>query len=151
MKKQLTATLTGLLMMAGASALAAVPGAEIALDGIRPGMNISEAVAAFGEPTYRDHGEEAHFANGIKIDLDKYSKTTIEEIGLSHSGTAATPAGLTIGSPESAITEAYGRPDKLEYDDGANEYTYYANDSAMKLKIEAMNGAVVKIKCELND
>ena len=152
MKKFLgTAILTG-MMLASSTALASVPSEAIALGGISPGMGIGEAISAFGQPTYRDHGEEAYFPNGVKIDLDDYTRNTVEEIKLSRPGSnVATPAGITIGSPESAITDAYGQPDKMEYDDGKNEYTYYASDSGMKLKIEAMNGAVVKIKCDLYD
>ncbi len=151
MKKEMAACLMGLMMMSSATALAAIPGAEIALGGVAPGMSLDEAIAAFGEPTYQDNGEEAVFSNGIKIDLDDRSRTTVEEIKLSRQSDAATPAGIAIGSSESAVMEAYGQPDKLEYDDGKNEYTYYASDNATKLKIEAMNGAVVEIKCELRD
>ncbi|MBQ8698511.1 MAG: hypothetical protein IJ741_06545 [Schwartzia sp.] len=151
MKKKMAACLTGLMMMSGATALAAVPSSEIALGGVAPGMDIDEAIAAFGTPTYRDKGAEAHFSNGVKIDLDEYERATIEEIKLSRKTGVATPAGITIGSPESAIKEAYGEPDKLEYDGGKNKYTYYASDSGMKLKIEAAHGAIIKIKCELDD
>ena len=152
MKKKLAAYLTGLMMMSSATALAAVPSADIALGGIQPGMSIDEAIAAFGQPTYRDHGEDAYFPNGIKIDLDEWTRNTIEEIHLTRPGSGvATPAGITVGSAESEIQAAYGYPDKMEYDDGAQEYTYYATDSAMKLKIEAVRGSVVKIKCDMYD
>ena len=149
--KELTTCLTGFLMMAGTTGFAAIPSTDIALGGIKPGMNIDEAIAAFGQPTYRDHGEEALFQNGIKIDLDDYTRRTIEEIKISRSSGIATPAGITIGSSESAITEAYGHPDKLKSHDGAQEYTYYAADSGMKIEFKVLRGAVVKIKCDLNN
>ena len=150
MKKKLTVYLAGLMMLSGATAFAAIPSSDIALGGIQPGMSINDAIVAFGEPNYRDHGEEAIFSNGIKIDLDDYSRNTIEEIQLSRNSSVATPAGITIGSSESAIKEAYGEPDKLKYDDGKQEYTYYASDSGMKIKFKVLRGSVVKIKCDLD-
>ena len=150
MKKKMAAYLTGLMMMSSATAFAAIPSADIALGGVHPGMSVDEAVAVYGQATYR--GDDAYFQNGVKADLDDFNRNLIEELKIARPGTGvATPAGIAIGSPENAITEAYGQPDKMEYDDGKNEYTYYASDSRMKLKIEAMNGSVVKIKCDLYD
>ena len=150
MKKKITAYLAGLMMMSSATALASVPSAEIALGGVAPGMSVDEAVAVYGQATYR--GDDAYFQNGVKADLDDFNRNLIEELKINRPGSGVTtPAGIGISSPESAIVEAYGQPDKTEYDDGKNEYTYYASDSRMKLKIEAMNGAVVKIKCDLYD
>jgi hypothetical protein len=149
--KELTTCLTGFLMMAGTTGFAAIPSTDIAIGGIKPGMNIDEAIAAFGQPTYHDQGEEALFQNGIKIDLDDYTRRTIEEIKLSGSSDIATPAGITIGSSESAVTEAYGHPDKLKNEDGVQEYTYYAADSGMKIEFKVIHGTVAKIKCELNN
>ena len=152
MKKFLSTAIMAGMMLTSATALAAIPSADIALGGIQPGMGIGEAIAAFGQPTYRDHGEEAYFPNGVKIDLDEWTRNTIEEIHLTRPGSGvATPAGITVGSAESEIQAAYGSPDKMDYDDGAQEYTYYATDSAMKLKIEAVRGSVVKIKCDMYD
>lgn len=138
-------------MMAGTTGFAAIPSTDIAIGGIKPGMNIDEAIAVFGQPTYHDQGEEALFQNGIKIDLDDYTRRTIEEIKLSGSSNIATPAGITIGSSESAVTEAYGHPDKLKNEDGVQEYTYYAADSGMKIEFKVIHGTVAKIKCELNN
>ena len=150
MKKKITAYLAGLMVMTSATAFASIPSAEIALGGVAPGMSVDEAVAVYGQATYR--GDDAYFQNGVKADLDDFNRNLIEELKINRPGSGVTtPAGIGISSPESAIVEAYGQPDKMEYDDGKNEYTYYANDSRMKLKIEAMNGAVVKIKCDLYD
>ncbi len=144
-----TAIVTGSMMMA-ATAFAMIPSSEIALDGVAPGMSVDEAVAIYGQATYR--GDDAYFPNGVKADLDDFNRNLIEELKINRPGSGvATPAGIAINSPESAIVKAYGKPDKLEYDDGKNEYTYYASDSRKKLKIEAMNGVVVKIKCDLYD
>ncbi|MBE6098153.1 MAG: hypothetical protein E7198_10220 [Schwartzia succinivorans] len=150
MKKKLTAYLAGLMLMSSATAFAAIPSTDIALGDVQPGMSINDAVAAFGEPRYRDHGEKATFSNGIKIELDDYSHSTIEEIQLSRNGSAATPAGITIGSSENAVIKAYGQPDKMEYDDGKQEYTYYASDSGMKMEFKILRGSVVKIKCDID-
>lgn len=148
MKKKLTAYLTGLMVISAATAFASIPSADIAMGGIQPGMNIEKAIAAFGQPTFRYQGEEVYFANGIKIELDAHAPEIIKEIKLSGQGDVATPAGLTVGSPEGAIIEAYGEPDKLVPDDGKNKYTYNANDGSIKMKIVAMNGSVIKIECE---
>ena len=150
MKKKMATVLTGLLMTSSATAFAMIPSAEIALSGVAPVMSVDEAAAVYGQATYR--GDDAYFQNGVKADLDDFNRNLIEELKIARPGSGvATPAGIAISSPESAIVEAYGQPDKMEYDDGKNEYTYYASDSRMKLKIEAMNGAVVKIKCDLYD
>ena len=150
MKTKMATILTGLMMMSSATAFAMIPSAEIALSGVAPGMSVDEAVAVYGQATYRRN--DAYFQNGVKADLDDFNRNLIEELKINRPGSGVTtPAGIGISSPESAIVEAYGQPDKMEYDDGKNEYTYYASDSRMKLKIEAMNGAVVKIKCDLYD
>lgn len=150
MKKRITAYLAGIMVMSSATAFAMIPSSEIALSGVAPGMSVDEAAAVYGQATYR--GDDAYFQNGVKADLDDFNRNLIEELKINRPGSGVTtPAGIGINSPESAIVEAYGQPDKMEYDDGKNEYTYYASDSRMKLKIEAMNGAVVKIKCDLYD
>lgn len=151
MKKKLAAYLTGLMVLSGTAAFAAIPSADIAIGGIKPGMSIDTAIAAFGQPTYRYNDEDVYFANGIEIELYDHAPETIKEIKLSSQSNVATPAGLTVGSPESVVTEAYGQPDELEPDDGKNKYTYYANDNTMRLKIVAMNGSVIEIECEYKD
>ena len=150
MKKFLGTALAAGMMMTSATSFAMIPSSEIALGGDAPSMSVDEAVAVYGQATYR--GDDAYFQNGVKADLDDFNRNLIEELKINRPGSGvSTPAGIAISSPESAIVEAYGQPDKMEYDDGKNEYTYYASDSRMKLKIEAMNGAVVKIKCDLYD
>ena len=144
-----TAIVTGSMLMA-TTAFATIPSSEIALGGVAPGMSIDEAVAVYGQATYR--GDDAYFPNGVKADLDDFNRNLIEELKINQPGSGvATPAGIAINSPEGDIVKAYGEPDKMEYDDGKNEYTYYASDSRKKLKINAKNGVVVKIKCDLYD
>ena len=150
MKKILGTAIAAGMMLTSTSAFAMISSADIALGGVAPGMSVDEAAAVYGPATYR--GDDAYFQNGVKADLDDFNRNLIEELKITRPGSGvSTPAGIAISSPESAIVEAYGQPDKMEYDDGKNEYTYYASDSRMKLKIEAMNGAVVKIKCDLYD
>lgn len=150
MKKLLSTAIATGIMMTATAAFASIPSSEIALDGVAPGMSVDDAVAVYGQATYR--GDDAYFQNGVKADLDDFNRNIIEELKISRPGSGvATPAGIAISSPESAIVEAYGQPDKMKYDDGKNKYTYYASDSGMKLKIEAVNGVVVKIKCDLYD
>ena len=72
----------------------------------------------------------------------------MEEVTL-RSAVLATPAGITVGMDEAAMLNAYGQADKLEYDDGAKEYTYYSHDFHSKMEFKVWNGKIIKIKCEL--
>ena len=62
-----------------------------------------------------------------------------------------TPAGIQIGSSESALTAAYGNPDKYDRDYDDTEYTYYSTDFTKKIEFKVVNGNVIQIKCELRD
>ena len=63
MKAKMAMVLTGLMMMSSATAFAMIPSAEIALSGVAPGMSVDEAVAVYGQATYR--GDDAYFQNGV--------------------------------------------------------------------------------------
>ena len=129
-------------------AWAAVSPGQVALGGVVPGMSTGELVAGIGEPQVRNGDDWIYPAFKVEIDDDRPG--VVESVS-THIPDAATPAGLAVGQPESAIMTALGAPDRKEFDDGETEYEYYSSDFAKKLEIEVRGGVISKISCSLRD
>jgi len=142
----LTAAAVGMMTAFSSVCMATVPVDAIALSGIAPGSSVEAAKSVLGTPSYA--GKKLYFPNGIIIEVDERNPNLVEEIE-TQSGGAATPGGVQVGMSESVLQGIYGAPDKsdLEYDE--NEYTYYSADYFRKMKFKAVNGVIVKIKCEM--
>lgn len=146
MKKLLAAVAAGMLLT-GAVCFAAVPADEVAIAGVAPGSSVENAKSKLGEPTHTT-GKKLYFSNGIMVEVAKYNPGMVEEIEILSAG-AATPGGVQVGMAESAITEKYGQPDKLDRDYDDTEYTYYSHDYVRKMEFKVVGGKIVKIKCEM--
>lgn len=145
MKKKILAVLAGMMTMTAAVCYATVPADNIAIADVAPGSSVEAAKQKLGTPN--QHGDKLFFPNGIVIEVDDYNRSMVEDIETRSAG--ATPAGITVGMKESAITQAYGNPDKLDRDYDDTEYTYYSADYTKKMEFKVINGNIVKIKCEL--
>jgi len=146
MKRAWIATITAGLMMGASLCLASVSPDAIALGGVAPGSTVESAKSILGTPNYA--GKKLYFPNGVIIEVDEHNPNLVEEIETRAQG-AATPGGVQVGMEESVLESIYGRPDKFEQEYSENEYTYYSTDYFKKLKFEAVNGTIVKIKCEM--
>lgn len=147
MKKHAVALFVAAMAVVSA-AWAAVAPEQVALGGVAPGMSTGELTAACGEPQARSGDDWIYPAFKVEIDDDRPG---IVESVSTHLPNAATPAGLAVGQPESAIEAALGAPDKKEFDDGETEYEFYSSDFAKKLEIEVRGGVIGKISCSLRD
>lgn len=147
MKKKVAAFLAGTMVLTSAVCFATVPEDSIALADVAPGSSVEAAKEKLGTPSYR--GDKLYFSNGVIIEADDYRPNTVEEVSTTTAHAAATPGGIQVGMAESVITEIYGTPDKLDQDYDDTEYIYYSQDNSKKLVFKAVNGTIVKIKCEL--
>ncbi len=147
MKKFLqTAILSG-IMMASATALAAIPDAEVGLGGIAPGISVEEASSKLGAPTRA--GKRLTFPNGLVGKVDEDAPTIIEELETKTEQGPATPSGIAVGMAESALLDVYGEADKVDRDSDDTEYEYLSQNGLMKLEFKVVGGTIVKIQCEL--
>ncbi len=147
MKKAWIAAITAGLMMSSSLCLAAVPGDAIALGGVAPGSSVEAAKSIFGTPNYA--GKKLYFPNGVIIEVYEHNPNMVEEIETWTAQGAATPGGVQVGMNESVLERTYGRPDKFEQEYNETEYTYYSTDYFRKMEFKAVNGTIVKIKCEI--
>lgn len=147
-KKKAAALVFGALTMLAASAFASVSPEQVALAGIAPGMTLEQARSVGGAVSYSDY-KRIVFQNGAVAETDDDWPGVVDEVKI-RSGTAATPAGITLGMGVDAITGAYGQPDRIERDWDDTEYTYYSMDGK-KMEFKVINGVIVKITCKLRD
>lgn len=130
------------------AALARIAPDQIALGGVAPGMSTAQLTAAAGEPQNKA-GDDWFYAD-FKVEFDDDRPGVVESVS-AHAPPAATPAGLAVGQPESAIVPALGAPDDQDSDDGETEYEYYSTDFLKKIEIEVRGGVITKISCSLRD
>ena len=146
--KKFAVALFGAVVAAATVAWAAVAPEQVALGGVAPGMSTGDLVSVCGEPQARNGDDWIYPAFKVEIDDDRPG--VVESVS-THLPNAATPAGLAVGQPESAIATALGAPDRKEFDDGETEYEFYSSDYAKKLEIEVRGGIITKISCSLRD
>jgi len=146
-------TLNFLLLAAAAAmfaqtASAAIPDEAVALGPVAPGMTAAALVSACGEPQAKNGDEWSYPA--FRVEFDDDGTDAIEEVG-TRSPEIATPAGVRVGQPESALAAAYGEPDKRERDDGGIEVEYRAAGGKKKLEAKIAGGVIVGMDCSLDD
>ena len=146
-KSWIPALTAGLMMAVSSVCMATVPSDAIALGGVAPGDSVERAKSMLGAPNYA--GKKLYFPNGVVIEVDDYNPNLVEDIETRAPNSVATPGGVTVGMREDVLGSIYGRPDKLEQEYSENEYTYYSENYIKKMEFKAVNGTIVKIKCEL--
>ena len=147
--KKKVAALTIGMMMAATMAYASISPQQVALAGIEPGMSLEQAMSIGGEVAYSDY-EKVVFKSGAVVEVDDDRPGIVDKVSI-RSGTAGTPAGITLGMGTDAITGAYGNADKVDYDRDDTEYIYRSTDGMKKMKFKVINGVIVKISCSLRD
>jgi hypothetical protein len=142
------AALAAMTVVPAASAV--VPSEAVAIGPVAPGMTEAALVAACGQPQ-RKAGDNWFYAD-FRVAFDDDRPGIVEEVETT-SPAVATPAGVCVGQPASALEAAYGAPDKLELGDGLQEHEYFSTDRTKKLDVLSLpgRGFIVKISCKLED
>ena len=151
MKKSATAILAAALAaLSLQTASAAVPPEAVALGPAAPGMTEAALVAACGQPQQKT-GDTWIYPD-FRVEFDDDRPGIVEEVE-TKSPAVATPAGVCVGQPASALEAAYGAADKVELDDGLEEHEYFSADRTKKLEVLFLpgRGTIVKISCKLED
>jgi hypothetical protein len=152
MTKSATALLTAALAaMLVQTASAVVPPEAVAIGPVAPGMTEAALVAACGQPLQK--AGDKWFYQDFRVEFDDDRPGIVEEVKTT-SAAVATPAGVRVGQPVSALEAAYGAPDKLDRDDDStDEYEYFTADRRLKLEAEVLKGAgtIAEITCKQDD
>ena len=135
--------------IAESNKVSANPNQEISLGGIVPGMTLAEVKKVLGEPVSTHDHDEFTFANGLFVEIDDH-RNIVKEIEAQQAGITAA-GGIEVGMTEQKLLDVYGQPARKEFDDGATEYKYFSSDRTKKIVFKVYNGAISKIKCELDD
>ena len=121
----------------------AVAGREIAIGGVKLGVNPDAVKAVLGEPTFAGD-DEFIFANGLEIELDN---GVVTEIKSTRAG-VKTAQGIEVGMMEYALNNFCGAADDVDIDDdGEVEYKYFGGDKKSNVVYTARNGLITEIKC----
>lgn len=130
---------------------AAIPPEAVAIGPVAPGMTEAALLAACGEPQQK--AGDKWFYPDFRVEFDDDRPGIVEEVETT-SKAVATPAGVRVGQPFSALEEAYGAPDKIDPGDHAtDEYEYFTPDRTLKLEAEVLKGrgSIVKLSCTRDD
>lgn len=133
------------------TAVAAVPPEAVSIGPVAPGMTEAALVAACGQPVQKI-GDKWIYPD-FRVEFDDDRPGIVEEVETTSSA-VATPAGVRVGQPVSALEAAYGAPDKLDPGDHAtDEYEYFTADRTKKLEAEVLKGRgiITEISCKLED
>jgi len=131
-----------LTLLVAATAFATTDGNNIAIGKIYPGMSANDLINAFGQPTRKD-GDDWTYPT-FKVEIER---GMVGEIS-TRSETIATPNGVRVGLPATALNSTFGKADNI--DDG-DEYEYFSHNYTKKIKFKVSNGIITKITCEVND
>ncbi len=143
--KNLAAVICGAVLLSSSVCFAAVDGGQIALGKIFPGMNATDLVDAFGQPTYRD-GDNWTYQN-FKVEVEN---GIVEKVS-TNSEMITTPNGVRVGQTAEILNSTFGAADKVDRDYNDIEYEYYSTDRTKKIEFKVVNGVITKITCKIND
>lgn len=130
---------------------AAIPPEAVAIGPVAPGMTEAALLAACGEPLQK--AGDKWFYPDFQVEFDDDRPGIVEEVETT-SKAVATPAGVRVGQPVSALEAACGAPDKIDPGNHAtDEYEYFTPDRTLKLEAEFLKdrGLVVKLSCKRED
>ena len=151
MKKSAIAFLSAVSAALLVQTAAAIPPEAVAIGPVAPGMTETALLAACGEPLQKA-GDTWIYQN-FRVEFDDDRPAIVEEVETT-SVAVATPAGVRVGQPFSALEAAYGAPDKIDPGDHTtDEYEYFTPDRTMKLEVEVLKGRglIVELSCKLED
>lgn len=151
MKKSALAFLAAVSALLVQTASATVLPEAVAIGPVAPGMTEAALLAACGEP--RQKAGDKWFYPDFRVEFDDDRPGIVEEVETT-SKEVATPAGVRVGQPVSALEEAYGAPDKIDPGDHTtDEYEYFTPDRTLKLEAEFLKGRglIVKLSCTRDD
>ena len=143
--KNLAAVICGAVLSSSSLCFAAVDGGQIALGKIFPGMNATDLINAFGQPTYRD-GDDWTYQN-FKVEVEN---GIVEKVS-TNSEMITTPNGVRVGQAAETLNSTFGAADKVDRDYDGTEYEYYSTDRTKKIEFKVVNGVITKITCKIND
>ena len=143
--KNLAAVICGAVLLSSSLCFAAVDGGQIALGKIFPGMNATDLINAFGQPTYRD-GDDWTYQN-FKVEVEN---GIVEKVS-TNSEMITTPNGVRVGQAAEILNSTFGAADKVDRDYNDTEYEYYSTDRTKKIEFKVVNGVIAKITCKIND
>lgn len=119
---------------------ARIDDSRIALGGIIPGSRLSDVIAMYGEPdekvvsdrwTYKSYVYYGTGKNRVVLEMYgvglSYKGTEgVRTIGVESDNGFATPDGIKVGMPATALLEKYGKPDFVKYtSDNVVDAVYY--------------------------
>ena len=147
--KKVAALLAGVMALGTSVSFAAIPGDQVAIGRVTPGMSTGDLVGIYGDPDGKD-GDEWYYKN-FHVEMDrKEAPTRVDEVS-SMDSSMATPAGVGIGRDVMDLNFAYGKADRVIVRGNVQEYVYFSTDYTKKLKFTVVGSTVTRIKCELVD
>ena len=120
MKKILSVVLFTLLFAFSSIASAEINSDEVALGGLVPRTDISNAYDMYGNPDRVENDTRFFWGNGFQIDINNHREMI--SIKTSANNGIATPSGLHVGCTVNDVYKVYGKPDSV-YNDFTNTKT----------------------------
>ena len=155
--------LTGVLSFSAFPVHALIDSDDLVLGGVTLGESYEEVEAQYGPPTQRKIGGfwygSIYYGDTVQmtIEPDRDKPDTYYIYGVTSRGNngLATPKGITVGSTEEEVLEAYGGPDRTFFDhgDGGQNYMYYDNENFKRgayLLVHMHQGVVASLTIHVN-